>query len=155
MTMADDEPREPSEDNASFQALDRDDVPGPGPRAVLLCGLPTTLQPALTEILTASDAKDHRVVFCTRDLVASTLGEALAAAPPLADALPPSALPPVVVLSGMTGAQIHGVIDRWRAAGLPAPIWASTTPTNLDFSLRALLRDLLAEQRAMARARQE
>ena len=82
-----------------------------------------------------------------------SLGAALEAATSLPDAspLPPDALPQVVVLSGMTGRQIHGLIDGWRAARLPAPIWASTTPSNLEFPVRVLVKELLAERRAMTR----
>ncbi|MDY0003548.1 MAG: DUF3783 domain-containing protein, partial [Polyangia bacterium] len=51
--------------------------------------------------------------------------------------------------SGLTGRQIPAIIDSWPETGLWRPIWASTTPTNLGLGLRTLLRELLAEQRAM------
>jgi len=137
-------------EGASFQSLDRDDSSGPGPRAMLLCGLEQSLAPAIGQILRECGAGAHRLVFCTKAMLDERLGVALGGAPPDDAPLPADALPRVVVLSGMTGRQIHGIIDGWRAAGLPGPIWASSTPSNLDFPVRILVRELLAERRAMA-----
>lgn len=136
--------------DASFESLDRNDSAGPGPRACLLCGLETTLAPSISLLLQENGVGSHKLVFCTKVMLDDSLGAALRGAsgdPPL----PPEALPQVVVLSGMTGQQIHGIIDGWREAGLPTPVWASSTPSNLEFPLRTLLQELLAEQRAMAR----
>lgn len=136
--------------DASFESLDHDDSVGPGPQALLLCGLETTLAPAIGALLRDSGAESHRLVFCTKEMLDHTLRAALGAEAASDPPLPPAALPQVVVLSGMSGQQIHGLIDGWRAAGLPAPIWAASTPSNLEFRVRALLQELLAERRAMA-----
>jgi len=81
-------------------------------------------------------------------MLGGTLQAALATTAP-GPAVAADKLPRTVILSGLTGRQLHAMIDGWAAAGLAPPIWASTTPNNLEFTVRDLLRELLAEQRAM------
>lgn len=135
-------------DEARFEPLDDDDQPGEGPAALLLAGFdPDALGP-VTTLLAEVGAPGHRVILVSREMLAGTLGAALSAQTP-GEPLPADALPRVAILSGLSGRQIHGLIDSWPVTGLWRPLWASTTPTNLGLGLRDLLRELLAEQRAL------
>lgn len=135
-------------DEARFESLDDDDRPGEGPPALLLAGFdPDATDPA-SALLTRVGAPDHRVLLVTRDMLGGTLAEALSQEAP-GEPLPAEALPRVAILSGLTGRQMHALIDAWPETGLWRPIWASTTRSNLGFGLRNLLKELLAEQRAI------
>lgn len=133
----------------TFEPLGHDDGQGTGPPTVLLCGFTAQEEPAMAALLARVDAPHHRVLRCSQEMVAQTLGEALASPNP-GPPVPAEALPRVVILSGLSGRQLHGVIDGFAEAGLPRPIWASVTPHNLGLRVRDLLRELLAEARALA-----
>jgi hypothetical protein len=141
--------------DGTFQKIEERDDDACGPRAVLVCGFPSSVEPPLREILNGIGAAEHRVVLCTPAMVKLPLGEALAApAGQPADApAAPDALPRVVVLSGLSGAQLQGFLAAYRASGLPSPIFASTTPPNLSFPVGKLVVELLREQREMGRPR--
>lgn len=136
-------------DEATFESIDQDDAPGIGPAAVLLAGYGPEADAPVVALLTAAGALGHRVLRVTREMLQGTLAMALGD-PGGGAALGAAELPRVAILSGLSGRQLHAVIDGWRETGLPRPIWASTTPNNLTFGLRDLLKELLAEQRAMA-----
>jgi hypothetical protein len=134
---------------AGFEAIDHDEAPGVGPAAVLLCGFAAEEVAPLERLLAAAGAPEHAVILASEPMLDLTLQEALCTGepgPPLAA----HKLPRTVILSGLNGSQLHRVIDGFAGTGLAPPIWASTTPGNLSFTVRDLLRELLAEQRAMA-----
>jgi hypothetical protein len=142
-------------EEAHFEHLDENDLPVEGPAALLLGGFDPEALPAVQALLAEVGATGHRVLLVSRDMLGGTLGAALSTEMP-GDPLPAEALPRVAILSGLSGRQIHAIIDSWPVTGLWRPIWASTTPTNLGFGLRDLFRELLAEQRALeARGKDE
>jgi hypothetical protein len=138
--------------SATFQRIDESDETSPGPRAVLVCGFATDILAALRGVLERCGAPDHRVVFCSRDMVKQTLKQALEATEPAPPAAPDT-LPRAMVLSGMTGTQLQAFLSEFKASKLPRPIFASVTPINLGFQVGKLLVELLAEQREMSKRR--
>ena len=135
-----------------FQKIDPRGEEICGPEAVLVCGFPATVEEPLRDLLARVDAPNHRVVFCTPRMVKQELGRALEPGPDETDETPaaPDELPRVMVLSGMTGGQLQNFVSTYRTAGLPRPIFASTTPINVGFPVGRLIVDLLKEQRAMS-----
>lgn len=136
-------------EEARFESLEDDDRPDPGPAALLLAGFDPDALPVVTTFLCKLGAPGHQVLLVTGPMLDGTLGEALSTEAQ-GEPLPAQALPRVAILSGLSGRQIHALIDGWPETGLWRPLWASTTPANLSFGLRDLLRELLAEQRAFA-----
>jgi hypothetical protein len=131
-----------------FGRIDHDEEPPLGPPALLLCGHSAEESGTLSSFLNTLDMQAHRLVMCTEPMLARTLEEALTAvdeAPPV----PADKLPRVIVLSGMTGAQVRVFLHRYASNRLPRPIFAMVTPSNLSFAVRDLLIDLLQEHRAM------
>lgn len=136
-------------DDGRFESINVDDEPGPGPRAVLLCGFGEEAACAAAGLLSSVGAPEHRVLRASKEMLSRPVAAALAEEDG-AEPVPPEALPQLILLSGLTGRQIHGFIDGWGTTGLPTPIWASTTSHNLTRTLRELLQELLAERRAMS-----
>ena len=132
-----------------FKRIDQDEGAPLGPLALLVCGFSLEESRTVSSFLGTIDASEHRVVLCTEPMLAQSLGEALTTteeSPPV----PPDKLPRVIVLSGMTGAQVRVFLDQYASTQLPRPIFATVTPSNLDFTVRDLLIELLQEHRAMA-----
>jgi hypothetical protein len=137
---------------ATFQRIDQNDELSPGPPAVLVCGFATDIEASLKTVLERCGAPDHRVVFCSREMVKQTLKQALESTEPSQPA-PPDTLPKAMVLSGMSGAQLQGFLSAYSASKLPRPIFASVTPINVTFPVGKLLMELLAEHREMSKRR--
>lgn len=132
--------------DATFEKLD--EQAAVGPEAILVCGYDEGVAARLGEVLGAIGRPGHRVVRCSPGMVKMTLREALEGGAEDAPA-PPDALPRAIVLSGLTGSEIQGFLGAFDEAGIPRAIFASATPTSLGFVVRDLLRELLAEDRAM------
>lgn len=131
-----------------FKRIDQDEEAPLGPLALLMCGHSSEESRTVSSFLGAISASEHRVVLCTEPMLAQSLGDALATteeSPPV----PPDKLPRVIVLSGMTGAQVRVFLDRYASTLLPRPIFATVTPSNLSLTVRDLLVELLQEHRAM------
>jgi GNAT superfamily N-acetyltransferase len=63
------------------------------------------------------------------------------------DPLPADKLPRVLLLSGISYAEVRSVVEHWSGSGLPRPIFATTTARNLHFPVRELLTHLMEERR--------
>jgi hypothetical protein len=133
-----------------FKRIDADGGPPLGPLALLLCGFSSEESETVSSFLKTIDASEHRVVLCTEPMLAQTLAEALTTTEEV-PAVPPDKLPRVIVLSGMTGAQVRVFLDQYASTRLPRPIFATVTPGNLSFTVRDLLVELLKEHRAMTK----
>lgn len=132
-----------------FKKIDQDEGAPLGPLALLLCGFSLEESRTVSSFLGTIDASEHRVVLCTEPMLVQSLGEALTTteeSPPV----PPDKLPRAMVLSGMTGAQVRVFLDQYASTQLPRPIFATVTPSNLNFTVRDLLIELLQEHRAMS-----
>ena len=132
-----------------FKRIDQDEGPPLGPLELLVCGFSIEESRTVSSFLGTINVPEHQVVLCTEPMLAQSLGEALTTteeSPPV----PPDKLPRVIVLSGMTGAQVRVFLDQYASTQLPRPIFATVTPSNLDFTVRDLLIELLQEHRAMS-----
>lgn len=138
--------------NGTFEKIEATDDGALGPPAVLVCGFATNIENTLKKVLVNVGAEEHRVVFCTPEMVKQPLGNALES---MDDSTPAEAdkLPKAMVLSGLSGSQLQGFLSSYRTSGLPRPIFAAVTPTNLGFPVGTLLVELLSEQRQMSKKR--
>ena len=133
-------------DNA-FRAIEQNDLTRVGPRAILICGFSVDIESAVRELLARINAPDVPLIFCAEELLPLPLAEALTKDSP-GTPVPANKLPPVMVLSGLTGQEIHGFLEQFAATNLPRPIFAAATPANLTFSVKQLLAALWQEQKA-------
>jgi len=140
--------------DGTFHAIDRGREQTFGPRAILICGYDAGAAPALSDLLQRIGADGCALRFACVSVLTMPLEKALSAQseePPIeADKLPR-----VMVLSGMTGGEIHDFLDGFSDTILPRPIFASATHNNLAFETRGLLAELLREHRAMMQSRQK
>lgn len=119
-----------------------------GPPAVLFCGFTPQEAMLMKTLLKAVGAEDHNILLCTEQMIMQPVGQALLATKQLPP-VPPDKLPRVMVMSGMSDEQIHGVLEGYSATRLRRPIFATATKRNLNYTVRELLVELLQEHRMM------
>lgn len=134
--------------DASFKALDEQSDVTVGPEALLLIGFAEGENGAVADLLKSVGAAAHETVNCTTTMGSWTVQRALAGGDG-GTLLPVDRVPRVMLLAGMTDRQVNGFIDGYASTGLPRPIFAVATESNLEFGVAQLLEDLLAERRAM------
>jgi hypothetical protein len=140
--------------DTDFEPLKNDNRLFPGPRAFLVSGYNSQEVTALSAFLLSLGYHDVPVRPCSESQLNDTLESVLSSDSqdtPAAD----GALPHVVVCSGMTSADVQTVMRGFSRSGLTRPVFATTTPTNLTFTLKELLRHLLEEQKAAMAAMQQ
>ena len=62
---------------------------------------------------------------------------------------PPLGSKRAVILSGMSAAEVMGVIGAYRDAGLPETVWAAAVPANFDRKVAALVDDIYGDHAYM------
>ena len=138
--------------DSGFRQVERDRERRFGPPGILLAGYAADAANAVRALLDRIGAAAVPLVVCSAALLERTVAEALAATDP-GEPAGPGQLPPVLLMSGLTGEEFHRLMDEFGDTGLPRPIFAAATPTNLRFTVKQLLIELLREQRAMAERR--
>ena len=131
-----------------FEALDKDQQPGHGNFAILVCGCPPSARPGLLEFVAQSGFGDIPLLFAgTDDLekpVAAVFGKA-------ADDQPAeSRMPPAIIFSGLVALRISRFIDSYKAARFPPVLWGGRVPPTDTWTLRQLLKTYQAEYLAMS-----
>lgn len=136
-------------DTNTFSKVERSDNRLYGPRALLVCGFTGEGQAAIIEHVEAAHFELLTVVFATTDDLETRLGD-LFHRETLSGKNQPSRMPAALIMAGITEAELHQLMTRYRAAGLPWPLWATLTPSSENWTLRALLKELAAERAALA-----
>jgi hypothetical protein len=132
-----------------FEIIDAERGAAVGPPAVLLAGFAEAEVAAVRSLLVAIGAPEHRVLRCTASALEQTVEQALGVDPG-EDPLPAEKLPRVLLLSGLPDPRVHAALDHWAGIGLPRPLFACATPSNLAFTVKRLLGDLWREHRALS-----
>ncbi len=141
--------------NDEWKRITDDAATLPGPEAVLLSGYdPDQLPPirALLDDLGHAEIPLRTVAKGALDTAVEDILSRECTEPPAGQ----GALPMTLVISGLPIQAVHHLMDRFRETGLPRPIFATATATNLRFTAKELLRHLLQEQqmvREMAKKR--
>ncbi len=136
-------------DTNTFSRVARSDNCLYGPRALLVCGFTGEGQSAIIERVQAAKIDALAVIFATTDDLETSLGE-LFGRETLAGQREPSRMPAALIMAGISEAELHQLMESYRRAGLPWPLWATLTPTSETWTLRALLKELAAERAALA-----
>jgi len=137
--------------DAKFQAIKRDDKQRFGTRAILLCGYSREELKTVRQLLQNIGVQDVRVLMISEELLGMTLGRALETVEQQradSDELV-QRLPRILLFSGLTGQEVHSVMDQYKSTGLPRPIFASATEHSVKLPLPELITELISEQRAM------
>jgi hypothetical protein len=143
-------------DQAGFKKIGDGDQYMYGPRGLLAHGLSEAEQEdllGLAEGLT-EDMPDLPVVFARPQDLNLTLAELLALPDEHGHGAPPTELR-TIIMSGLTGQELHVIMSAWRKLGHTSPLWATVTPTSEGWQLSKLLQELAAEHAEMNEASPE
>lgn len=140
--------------DGTFRKLDGEDEKGFGPEALLICGYSKEEGAAIKGLLSDVGATDHQIILCTETMLDKTVGQALTG-DDNSEPAPADKLPKVVLLSGLSDAQVRGFLNGFNKLGFVRPIFATATPSNLEFPVKGLLIELIREHREMAKMRQQ
>lgn len=135
-------------DKATFSRVTRTSQPLYGPRKLLICGFTPEGQSALDKVLAAAAVADLPVLYAGSADLEDTLKD-LFRRPDQAGRAEASRMPAAIIMAGITENELHQLINSYRSAGLPAPMWATLTPTSEKWTLRQLLKELAAERQAL------
>ena len=120
-----------------------------GPRVLLVCGFSAEGQSAIVEQVRAAGIDSLAVVFAATVDLEIRLG-VLFERESHTGRDEPSRMPAALIMAGISEAELHQLMECYRSAGLPWPLWATLTPTSETWTLRALLKELVAERAALA-----
>ncbi|NQU41500.1 MAG: DUF3783 domain-containing protein [Lentisphaerae bacterium] len=138
-------------EETTFRAVGATDETMHGDPAVLLVGATPVEQQAIRGLMDAQGMASVRTITITPEVLDTTL-DALCRLPAGSGGGTQAKLPRVIVTSGLTEAQFHALLNTYRTSGLPRPIWATVTPTSGQWSIKALLIELLKERDALRMA---
>ncbi|MDA3810883.1 MAG: DUF3783 domain-containing protein [Spirochaetaceae bacterium] len=134
-----------------FKKMEDDGVL-PGPRAVLVSGFDEDSHAILDKFITENGISDFSVIPCREDSVNKLIEEVLGNQSE-AKIVTPEKLPPVMLWSGITHQELDQILGNFKTCGLVRPIFATTTESNLKFSVKELLQHLLKEQQQMKKSK--
>ncbi|MBN2529204.1 MAG: DUF3783 domain-containing protein [Deltaproteobacteria bacterium] len=119
----------------------------PGPRLFLVSGYDTEDINTLAAYLQSIGYSGVKVKGCAATQIEETLETVLHSD---IDETPAGRgqLPNTMIFSGMMPSDVQRVMRTFSQCGLQRPIFATTTPTNLSYTMKKLLLHLLEEQRA-------
>jgi hypothetical protein len=136
------------EKRSGFNKIDRSDKKMYGPRGLLVCGYTEEERYIFLDFISKLDMEDVPVIFAGNSGIEKTVGTLLNQKHK-EGVTGPSDLPRAVIMSGLSQEELHRLMETYREAGFVSQIWASLTPVNETWTLKALLIELLAEARAM------
>jgi hypothetical protein len=136
-------------DNNTFSQVSRSANRLYGPRTLLVCGFTAEGQSRIVELVQSLEIEPLPIVFMTTPDLEIVLGE-LFERQSLDGQGAPSRMPAALIMAGITEAELHRLMEGYRQAGLPWPLWATLTPISETWTLRALLKELAAERAALA-----
>jgi len=131
-----------------FEKVSPSDKPMYGPRKLLICGFSAEIQPHVVKLMELIKLSEIPRIWVTEEHADSLISEVLA----LEDNTgwgATSELPRAIIMCGLTQNELHLLMSGSREAGMQPPLWATLTPTSETWTVQDLLKELLAEHRAM------
>ena len=135
------------EDKAEFTKIDKSDKRMYGTRGLLVCGYPAEEREKFLELV-KNTLDEIPVIFGVNTDINSTLGEILNH-DHKTGMTHTSDLPRTVIMSGLSQNELHGLMGAYRSEGFVQQLWATLTPVSENWTLKALLIELLAEAEKM------
>lgn len=139
-------------EKATFERVTASQKPLYGPRKLLLCGFGAVSQKKFESVLEMVGLADLPRVWASGDQKSDTLARLLDH-PNGSGAGRDSDLPRAVIVSGITQAQLIGLMNVCRKSGMQSSLWACLTPVSETWPLEQLLAELARERTAMERRR--
>lgn len=134
----------------SFKKIDEEGIL-PGPRVVFVSGYDEQSCRTLDLFLKNTGLSNLKVIPCREDMVDQTVSTVLKNQS-VAPLFPPEKLPGVMLWAGISHKELDLILNEFKKSKLKRPIFATTTENNLDFSIKELMRHLLADQKAMGKS---
>ncbi len=122
-----------------------------GPAKLLLCGFSPSAQPKFMTVLEMAGLETIPVVW-VNDWLAKQRLSALLDLPNGSGSGKGSALPRAIIVSGITENQLHTLMNLCRQTGMQQTLWAVLTATSETWPMDRLLKELLAERKALAKS---
>jgi hypothetical protein len=113
-------------EDKKFEKVEKSSQRMHGPKAMLVCGYPPDEQEPLAGALSQIGFADRPVIFATDGDAERTLIELLSSENGSGMGMP-SIMPRAIIMSGFTQEELHILMNAYRKAGLPPPLWKSFT----------------------------
>ncbi|KAJ9553688.1 hypothetical protein OSB04_017733 [Centaurea solstitialis] len=137
------------EEDSKFVPLNPDD-PTFGPPALLLIGFQVDEVAKIQKFLKELDGEFLEVIFCTEDMIAGSLWEAINTKQPNLEASKiAKSLPRICFLSGLTGEEMMMFIDAFPEAGLEGAVFAAVVPNSADKPLQEVIDEIMGDHEMM------
>ena len=140
--------------DSGFQKVSQSDNLLYGPRKLLLCGFAADVQSKFIKLLDMIGIAQLPLVWVSKDQADVTVGELVQLEDGAGSGVS-SELPRAIIMSGITQNELHSLMAGCRQSGMQQPLWATLTPTSETWSIRDLLKELVAEHRAMQERKQQ
>jgi hypothetical protein len=135
--------------DASFEKIGLTDRRLYGTRKLLLCGFAAAAQPKFKTLLDMIGIQSVPLVWGTRADIGETVGLLLSRPDGSGEGMD-SDLPRAIIVAGLEENELHTLMSGCRQAGMRQALWAALTPTSETWGLGQLLKELSAEQAALA-----
>lgn len=140
-------------EEGTFQQVGESEQAMYGPRVLLVCGYRVEEHPLFLNFV-KNTLGEIPMVFVSTENKDKKLAE-LIAMPHETGSGETSELRRAVIMSGLTEAEFHRLINTYRSGKLPAQLWATLTPMSEKWTIAALLEELAEEQAEMRKMMQE
>ena len=115
-----------------------------GPRCMLVCGFSPDQRRAILNMIKNKKFKNMPVVF-TSDATRHALVKDMLLKEDRNGLDGECLLERTIILSGITGKELHKAMSAYKKIKLPKPLWATLTPTSEKWTVEALVTELTDE----------
>ncbi|KAK9064077.1 hypothetical protein SSX86_017949 [Deinandra increscens subsp. villosa] len=142
-------PEETPTEDSKFVPLNPDD-PTFGPPALLLVGFQVDEVVKIRKFLKELDGEFLQVIYCTEDMMAGSLWEAINTKQSNLEASKiAGSLPRICFLSGLTGEEMMMFIDDFPESGLAGAVFAAVVPNSADKPLLEVIEEIMGDHEMM------
>lgn len=134
---------------SSFEKIERSDRNLYGPRKLVLCGFSADAQSKFKTLLDMIGIRNLPVIWVTSENSDSIIADLLQLDDDTGAGLD-SNMDRALIVSGIAENELHQLMGGCRDAGMKKALWAAVTPTSEQWTIGDLLKELKAEQKAMA-----
>ncbi|KAL8218273.1 hypothetical protein R6Q57_021646 [Mikania cordata] len=136
-------------EDSKFVPLNPDD-PTFGPPALLVVGFQVDEIAKIQKFLKELEGEFLEVIFCTEDMLAGSLWEAINTKQPNLEASKIArSLPRICFLSGLTGEEMMMFIDAFPESGLAGAVFAAVVPNSVDKPLLEVIEEIMGDHEMM------
>ncbi|KAF5453409.1 hypothetical protein F2P56_028313 [Juglans regia] len=136
-------------EDSKFVPLNADD-PIYGPPALLLLGFEVEETVKMQQLLKELDGEFLQVIFCTEDMITSSLWEAMHTRQTHLETVKVAkSLPRICFLSGLSGEEMMMFIDAFPETGLEPAVFAALVPNSADKPLQELIEEIMGDHEMM------